>query len=200
MSWEFPKGPFIVKLKSITLIDMNFFEKKYFNGRLVVIVLFIGLLMVPNTGCKVQYSFTGASISPDVKTVSIDYFQNYSTLVNPILSSFFTEALKDRFITQTSLNLVKEYGDLQFSGQITSYTISPIAIQSNEVAAKNRLSITIKVKFENTKDNKYNFDKTFTQFDDFDSSQEFSTVESALVKTIVDKIVDEVFNNSVANW
>jgi hypothetical protein len=180
---------------------MKNINSKCLIGRLVLLLVFAGLLLVPNSGCKVvKYSFTGASISPDVKTVSIDYFQNYSTLVNPTLSSFFTEALKDRFITQTSLNLVKLDGDLQFSGQISSYTISPIAIQGNEVAAKNRLTITIKIKFENKKDNKYNFDRSFTQFDDFSSNMEFSSVESSLVKSITDKIIDEVFNSSVANW
>lgn len=178
------------------IVSMN----KNILGRSVLILIFLGLIVAPISSCRVKYSFTGASISPDIKTVSIDFFQNYATLVNPSLSSTFTSALKDRFITQTSLSLVKYSGDLQFSGQITSYTISPIAIQGNEVAAKNRLSISVRVKFENVKDNKYNFDRTFTQFDDFDSQREFSSVESALVKTIVDKLIDEIFNNSVANW
>ena len=175
-------------------------SRKSFLSRSILIFFFAGLVFTPISSCKVQYSFTGASISPDVKTVSIEYFQNLASHVNPSLSSIFTEALKDRFITQTSLNLVKDYGDLQFSGQITYYEISPIAIQANEVAAKNRLTISIRVKFENAKDKKYNFDKTFTQFDDFGSNQEFSSVEGTLVTTIINKIIDEIFNSSVANW
>ncbi len=170
-------------------------------GRFILILLFGGLLIAPISSCRVvKYSFTGASISPDVKTVSVDYFQNLSALVNPALSNIFTEALKDRFITQTSLNNVKDYGDLQFSGQITGYSISPIAIQGNEIAAKNRLTINIRVKFENTKDNKFNFDKTFSQFEDYSSDRDFPSVESELVKTIVGKLIDEIFNSSVANW
>jgi len=171
------------------------FKKSNFKYALVLI-----LMIVSSTSCKVQYTFTGASISPDVKTVSIDYFQNYATLVNPNLSSTFTEALKDRFITQTSLNLVKEYGDLQFSGQITGYSISPIAIQGNETAAQNRLTITVKVKFTNLKDEKQNFDKSFSQFSDFPGDRDFSSIESAQVKIIVDKLIDEIFNSSIANW
>jgi len=169
-------------------------------GRSFLILLIGGLLAALISSCRVNYSFTGASISPDVKTVSVEYFQNYSSLVNPSLSSIFTEALKDRFITQTSLNSVRDYGDLQFSGQISGYSITPIAIQGNEVAAKNRLTISIKVKFENTKDNKFNFDKTFSQFEDFNSDRDFPSVEAELVKTIVEKLIDEIFNNSVANW
>jgi hypothetical protein len=163
-------------------------------------LLFLGFTFVPLSGCKVQYSFTGASISPDVKTVSVEYFPNYTSLVNPSLSPVFTEALKDRFITQTSLSMVKEYGDLQFSGQITGYAVSPIAITGNEVASKSRLTITVKVKFVNTKDNKFNFDKSFSQFEDYDGNKDLSSVETELVKTIVDKLIEEIFNNSVANW
>lgn len=179
------------------MIDLSF--KKIFC-RSFLIILLAGFLTLPLSSCRVKYSFTGASISPDIKTVSIEYFQNVASFVNPSLSSKFTEALKDRFITQTSLNLVRELGDLQFSGQITGYSIAPIAIQGNEVAAKNRLTITVRVKFENTKDKTFNFDKTFSQFDDFNGEQEFSSVESDLVKTIIDKLIDEIFNSSVANW
>ncbi len=178
---------------------MTGLNKNIFFSRSAILFI-VAFVFAPLSSCRVQYSFTGASISPDVKTVSIDYFQNLASLVNPSLSSTFTEALKNRFITQTSLNLIKEYGDLQFSGQITNYSTAPISIQSNEIAAKNRLTISIRVKFENTKDKKFNFDKTFTQFEDFNSDREFTSVESDLVKTIVDKIIDEIFNSSVANW
>lgn len=170
-------------------------------NRSFLILLTLSLIFIPATSCKVvKYSFTGASISPDVKTVSVQYFQNLASLVNPSLSNYFTEELKNKFISQTSLNLINDYGDLQFSGQIVGYTFAPIAIQGNEVAAKNRLTISIKVKFENSKDPKYNFDKTFTQFDDYDSNLDFNQVESELVKKIVEKLVEEIFNNSVANW
>ncbi len=158
------------------------------------------VVLIPMSGCKVQYSFTGASISPDVKTVSVEYFQNLASLVYPQLSSRFTNALKDRFITQTSLNNVREGGDLQFSGQIVSYGVSPIAITANETAAKNRLTISIRVKFENVKDKTFNFDKSFTQYEDYDSGDNFSSLESELVEKIIVKIIDEIFNNSVANW
>jgi len=170
---------------------------KYSLGRIALVVT---LIVFSFTSCSIKYTFTGASISPDVKTVSIDYYQNYAPLVNPNLSSTFTEALKDRFITQTGLTLVKEYGDLQFSGQITGYAVSPIAIQGNETAAQNRLTITVKVKFVNAKDEKQNFEKSFSQFSDFPGDKDFSSIESEQVKIIVDKLIDEIFNSSIANW
>lgn len=163
--------------------------------------LLLAILVLFSTwGCSVKYSFTGASISPEVKTVSVAYFQNLSPQVNPSLSSLFSEELKNRFVSQTSLDLVSDFGDLNFSGEIKNYQISPIAIQGNETSASNRLTITIRVKFVNTKDTKQNFDKSFTRYEDFTSQQQFSAVENELVKTIVDKLVEDVFNSAVANW
>ncbi|MBN1988009.1 MAG: LptE family protein [Bacteroidales bacterium] len=168
--------------------------------RFLLPLFFVALVAVPMQGCKVSYSFTGASISPEVKTVNVDYFQNLSSLVNPQLSGYLTEELKNRFVSQTSLNVVRADGDLQFSGQITGYSVTPIAIQSNEVAAQNRLTITVKVKFVNNKDPKQNYDKSFSRYADFESSQNFSSVESQLMPTIVGELVEDIFNNAVANW
>lgn len=151
-------------------------------------------------GCSVKYSFTGASISPDVKTVSIAFFQNLSPLVNPKLSSYFTEELKSRFVSQTSLNLVTDFGDLNLSGEIRNYQTAPVAIQGNETAALNRLTITVRVKFVNTKNTEQNFDKTFSHYYDFDSREDFNRLEEELVRIIVDKLVEDIFNSSVANW
>lgn len=179
---------------------MSYKSYKATSIRLFLGIILFALVLVPITSCKVSYSFTGASISPEVKTVSVQYFQNLAPLVNPSLSNYFTEELKNKFVTQTSLNTVNDYGDLQFSGQIVGYTFAPIAIQGNEVAAKNRLTISVKVKFENSKDKKYNYDRTFTQFEDFDSNVNFTTVEGELVRLITEKLIDEIFNNAVANW
>ena len=78
-------------------------------------------LLLTLVSCRVNYSFTGASISPDVKTITIDYFQNKSTLVVPTLSRDLTEGLRDYFTSQTSLALQERGGDLVLEGTITSY-------------------------------------------------------------------------------
>ena len=173
---------------------MNSFQQ---NSKQIIIAL---IVMVLAWGCNVKYSFTGASISPDVKTVSVAYFQNLSTLVNPTLSSLFTEELKNRFVSQTRLSMVSDFGDLNFSGEIKNYQVTPVAIQGNETAASNRLTITIRVKFVNSKDEKQNFDKSFSRYEDFDSQEQFNSIEGELVKVIVDKLVEDVFNGAVANW
>ena len=151
------------------------------------------------SGCGV-YSFTGASVSPDIKTISIKYFTNLAQLAPPTLSQVFTEAMKDKFISQTNLTMVERNGDLNFEGTITGYSTSPIAIQGNETAAKNRLTITVNVKFTNQKDEKMNFETTFTRYSDFDSNAILSSVETVLIKDINTQLVQDIFNKAIINW
>jgi hypothetical protein len=160
------------------------------------------LLLLVIVSCKVNYSFTGASISPDVKTVSIQYFPNYAPLAQPLVGQSFTEALKDIFLNQTSLNLVERNGDLHFEGAITAYNTTPVAIQGGEMsqASYNRLSITVNVKFINTKDEEQNFETAFTRFTDYDARRNLSEVETQLIKEINDQLVQDIFNKAVVNW
>ncbi len=164
---------------------------------LTPISLGVIILMV---SCKINYSFTGASISPDVKSVSVEHFQNLAPMVNPTLSNLLSEELRNKFVTQTRLNVVPSFGDLTFSGEIRRYEVNPVAIQANEVAAQNRLTISVRVRFENALDHSKSYDKTFTHFEDFSSSQQLSHVEQQLVALIVEKLVEDIFNNAVANW
>jgi hypothetical protein len=159
-------------------------------------------LILASSACKMNYSFTGASISPDVKTVSIFYFPNHAPLAQPQLSQSFTESLKDIFLTQTNLNLLERGGDLHFDGAITGYASSPVAIQGGEVsqASLNRLAITVSVKFINNKDETQNFESVFTRFADYDASRNLSDVEAVLIKEINAQLVQDIFNKAVVNW
>jgi len=162
--------------------------------------IFIIAIVFIITSCKVNYSFTGASIPEDVKTISVKTFQNYAPLANPNLTQTFSEALKDKFLAQTNLDVVAKNGDLQFEGSITGYTITSLAIQGNETAALNRLTITVNVKFTNTKDEKQNFETSFSRYADYDSSQNLTTIEDNLIKDINDQLTQDIFNNAVSNW
>ena len=146
------------------------------------------------------YSFTGASISPDVKTVSIQYFPNRAATIEPTLSQVFTEQLKDYFLEQTNLNFETELGDLNFSGEIIKYEVKPIAIQANEQAAQNRLTIAVKVKFENTKDDTKNFEQKFSRYADYDSEQSLAEAEDVLIQQITNELAEDIFNKAVVNW
>lgn len=162
-------------------------------------VSFIISIILSLAGCGV-YSFTGASISPEVKTVSIDFFPAYAPLAPPIAGQLFTEDLKDIFLSQTNLVLVQTDGDLQFEGAITNYTTAPVAIQGNETAALTRVSMTVKVKFTNQKEEGQDFETTFTRFEDFETTTDLSSIEEELLNSINDQLVQDIFNKSVTNW
>jgi hypothetical protein len=168
-----------------------------------IILLSVILTSLVFTACKITYSFTGASIAPNVKTFSVYYFPNRAKLVNPNLSQQLTQGqdgLENKLIKQTSLNQIKENGDLEFSGQITEYDVKPMNISTGDLAAQNRLTISIKVKFTNNKDHEQDWEKTFTEYEDFDSNRSLSDAEDALVTEIIKKLADDIFNASVANW
>ena len=157
----------------------------------------LGLFLLSSCGF---YSFTGASISPNVKTYSVKYFQNKANTVNASLSNSFTEKLKDYFSTQTNLQQMDMDGDLSFEGNITSYTIKPIAIKANETARQNRLTIKIEVSFINKFDEKLSFNSSFSRYKDFPAEEDLSSVEDIYMEQICDEIVEDVFNKSVVNW
>jgi hypothetical protein len=164
----------------------------------LTVILFLSLIIA--VSCSVSYSFTGASISPLVKTYSIYDFPNRARLVNPTLSDYFIEELRTKFNRQTSLDYARTGGDLEFEGNITAYDIMPISVQSDEDASENRLTIRMSVKFTNNSDPDQDFDAEFSAYSDFDSDLLISDVEDTLIEEIIEQIIDDIFNKSVANW
>jgi len=152
-------------------------------------------------GCSVNYSFTGASIPPEVKSINIKYFPNNAPLIEPTLSQKITDGLRDKFTSETSLMLVNDGGDLIMEGAITGYRTTPVAIQGNDQAALNRLTITIEVTYINTLDENMSFENTnFTRYTDYSSSRNLVEVQEALVEEINQMLIEDVFNKAVINW
>ena len=152
------------------------------------------------TACSVNYSLSGASISPDVKTFSVLYIANHAANKQATLSDVFTEGLKDKFRSSAGLSLVSSNADLQFSGSIVNYSTSYQGVTASQLAAQTRLTIGVKIKFVNKTDDKQNFEKTFSVYRDFDATASLSDVEDALIKEISEEIIESVFMESVANW
>ncbi len=150
-------------------------------------------------GCGI-YKFNDTSIAPDVHSISVYNIENKAMKVNPTLSNTLTVALQDQYRKLTKLEMFEEGGDLEVSGYITSYEVTPTAVTSAEVAAQNRLTITVKITFKNNKHEEENFDRSFAAFQDFDSSISLDAVEAQLVDEIVEILVDDIFNATVANW
>ncbi len=161
-----------------------------------LVLLFIVLTL---GGCGI-YSFSGASIPAEAKTIYIGYFENKAALVEPTLSQTLTDQLKNRFSSQTPLNITTSGGDLQIEGVITEYSTAPVAIQEDQ-AALNRLTITVTVNFVNVFDPSKDFENSkFTRYEDYPSSQSLNSVQEGLITVIVDALVEDIFNATVVNW
>ena len=160
----------------------------------------LAVLLLSGCGVAIKYSLSGASIPPDAKTFSVAYFPNNATMVSPILSSTLTEALVDMFSRRTRLQQVEEGGDIAFEGEITNYTSVTASVSSDDYAVLNRLTITVSVRFTNAIDETKSWSKSFSAYEDYDSTQLLTEVEGTLIPDIVDKLVTDIFMASASDW
>ncbi|MEZ5082607.1 MAG: LptE family protein [Bacteroidales bacterium] len=158
------------------------------------------LLAVVLSACSVNYSFTGASIPVEVKTINILYFTNNASLVEPTLSQKLTDAFRDKFTSETNLVLVNDGGDLILEGSITRYFTQPVSLTAEDQSALNRLSITIDVTYTDTFDDKKSFESSFTRYEDYSSTTNLASVQDQLIDEINKMLVEDVFNKAVINW
>ncbi|MCI2229159.1 LPS assembly lipoprotein LptE [Polaribacter sp. MSW13] len=145
------------------------------------------------------YSFTG--VTTDAESIQIDFFPNQAPIVEPSLTQRFTNDLQDLFTRQTNLTLVRTNGELQLSGEIIGYRITPLSGTSNQTAAQNRLTVTVNVRYINTKNDKDDFEKSFSFYSDFEANEQLtgSVLENALDE-IIERITQDIFNASLSNW
>ena len=157
------------------------------------------VLAVLVSACGI-YSFTGTSIQADVKTITIPYVEYKALRVNPSLSNELTEALQDKFRKLTRLEQVDMDGDLELVCEVTGYDVKATAVTADEKAAQNRLTVTVKVEFTNRKYPEDDVSKSFSAYEDFDATMSLDAVEGTLCETIIDKLVEDIFNATVAQW
>ena len=150
------------------------------------------------------YSFTGSSLSPETKTILIKNFPNNAALVNSDLSQDFTMALQNMFLQRTSLKGTSENPDILIEGYISDYSITPTSISSSTIgtteAAQNKLTITVRVNYENKIEPEKNFNKTFSGEATFSSDLDINAIESSQVRIVNERIINQIFNEIVANW
>ena len=161
---------------------------------------FLALTVAVAGSCKVTYSFTGTNIADDVNTITINYFEYKAMKVNPSLSNDFTDAVKDKFRKLTKLEQVDMDGDLELSGEITGYDVKATSVTADEVAAQNRLTVTVKITFTNKKHPEEDVEQSFSNYADYDSTNSLDSVEGTLCEEIIEKIVEDIFNATVATW
>lgn len=163
-------------------------------------ILLLTFIAIATSACGI-YSFSGTSIQPDVQSITINYFEYKALKVNPSLSNDLTEAVRTQFRKMTKLEQVEMDGDMEITGEVVGYDVSATAITADEMAAQNRLTVTVKVDFTDRKHPEEDFTgKTFSAYADYDSTNSLDAVESSLCTEIIDKIVEDLFNATVAQW
>lgn len=159
-----------------------------------------GLLALLLCSCTVNYSLSGGSVPATAKTLSVASLEARAPLCSPQSAQTITEALRDLMQAQTPLTLTQSGGDIAYEGSITGYDVQPVAIQANETAAMNRLTITVSIHFMNKADSKADKDFNLSRFADFSSSQDLSAVEDGLVRDIGNQLAQDIFDRTLGNW
>ena len=168
------------------------------NKKIYLIILPLLLL---NQSCGVKYSLSGASIPTDMKTVSVQFFENGAPLVVSYLSKEFTDALTNRIRNQSSLSIQRTDANANFEGRITDYSIGPVAIQANDRAGLNRITITVNVKYTNTLKPEQGFETSFSRSKDFsNATRSIPAQEQELIRELNTQLTEDIFNRAFANW
>ena len=153
------------------------------------------------SGCLISYKFNGASIDySKIKTIAIADFPNNAALVYPPLSNDLSEGIRDIFIKQTRLQVGRKGGDLELEGEITGYELTPMAISADSYSAETKLTLTIKVRFTNNVNAEESFEKTYTAFQTFDSTNLLTDVQEELCTIMIKEIAENIYNDTVARW
>lgn len=159
------------------------------------------IVLIVSVSCTISYKFNGGNIDyAKTKTIGIADFINTAELVYPALAQEFSEKLRDAYSKTTRLQLLKKGGDMQLEGEIVGYQLTPMAISADTYASQTKLTITINVRFTNSKSPEDDFEKKYTAFQTFDSSRLLTDVQDELHKAIIDEIVDNIYNDTVAKW
>ncbi|MGB0427298.1 MAG: LPS assembly lipoprotein LptE [Flavobacteriales bacterium] len=157
------------------------------------------VLILFATSCKF-YSISGVNVNPKLKEFTIRPIANQAGTVNPTLALDLREALANRINRQTSLVENPKGDELVYELMIEQYNVIPVGVNSNAEAGENRFQIKIKCVFTNSLEPDQNFEKSFPRFENFASAVSFQSVEDELVENLIDQLVDDVFNESLANW
>jgi len=164
-------------------------------------ILFLLILSVMASSCRISYSFRTASINYDLtKTLYIGHFVNQAPLVYPPLEQRFNEEMKDMFTRNTRLQLVNQNGDMEIEGEIVGYELTPLAVQEDAFASETRLTMTVRMRFRNNKTDAPEIEERISANRTFSSNTIFDSVQDQLMGELIEEIVDQIFNATMANW
>jgi len=159
--------------------------------------LLFGLLICP-VSCK--YSLSGISIPPNVNTFFIDNFAINTSNAPHFINTEFTEQLKNKILSESRLTYTNVDPDVVFSGAITVFPVSSVAPQPNETTAFKRFDISVSVEYINNKKEEENWSQTFSDFSNFEASENLLSVQDQLINEIYVELLERVFRAAFTNW
>ena len=163
--------------------------------------LILSLVLLLMQSCVISYKFNGASIDyAKIHSISIADFPNNAALVYAQLSNSLSEGIRDIYARQTRLTILPKGGDMELEGEITGYTLTPMAISADSYSSETKLTMTVKVRFTNNIAPEESFEKTYSAFQTFDSSQLLTDVQDELCNTMITEIAESIYNDTVARW
>lgn len=169
--------------------------------RYIRVALIAMAVLLPVGGCRISYKFNGSALDYNLyKTIYVSQFPIRAALVYPPLQQTFENELLDYITRNTRLRTVDSGGDLQMEGEITGYSLSPQAVTEDAYASKTRLTITVRLKYTNTKQEGKDVDQSFSAYRDFDSSEMLNDVQDELCQQICKELVDIIFNATLGDW
>ena len=164
-------------------------------------ILFLLILSVMASSCRISYSSRTASIDYELtKTLMIAHFVNQAPLVYPPLEQRFNEEMKDMFTRNTRLQLVNQNGDMEIEGEIVGYELTPLAVQEDAFASETKLTMTVRMRFRNNKTDAPQIEERISANRTFSSNTVFDSVQDQLMGELIEAIVDQIFNATMANW
>lgn len=168
----------------------------------VLLKIFLVIVMATTwQSCRISYKFNGAALDYSVyRTINVSEFPIRAALVYPPLQQTFENELLDYIARNTRLNIVDGSADLELSGEITGYNLTPQAVNEDAYASKTRLTITVRVKYTDNRAEGKDIDQTFSAYRDFDSSEMLTDVQDELCQQISKELVDLIFNSTLGNW
>lgn len=157
-------------------------------------------ILIPSS-CSISYKLNGSALDYSIyKTISVSEFPIRAALVYPPLQQTFENALLDYIARNTRLQVTEGATDLSMEGEITGYNLTPQAVTENALASQTRLTITVRVKYTDHKNDRNNVDQSFSAYQDFDANEMLTDVQDELCQQITDQLVDLIFNATLGNW
>jgi len=158
------------------------------------------LFSLLNISCGV-YSFRGNNPPEGIKTIAVPLFNDISGFAEARLKENFTDKLKSIIISDNTFLITdKSKADGVLNCTVVSVKDDPLVISGNDNVTKRKITISVRVDFQNMKKQKQIWERTYENWGEYDSSSNTFSARETGVTTSLDKICEDILNDITSNW